>query len=103
MRKKIIKSEKRGFFNVAFRQGRILKRFKEKKRFEEIIKELGGSRSTVYFKIKDPKMKKLSLTFPNFIFQSFDKACLKYCEQIRENKSKMLFIMYVEAGFYESF
>ena len=47
----IIRFRKKGIFKVAFRQGKIFKRFKDLERFREIIKELGVSRSTVYFKL----------------------------------------------------
>ena len=39
-------SQKKGILNVAFRRGKIFKRFKESERFVG----LGVSQSTVYFK-----------------------------------------------------
>ena len=36
----IIKTKKKGIINVAFHQGQIFKRFKEKKKFAKLVSEL---------------------------------------------------------------
>ena len=48
--KKIVKSKKKGSLNVAFRPGKIFKIFKDSARFGDMLKQLGVSYSTVYFK-----------------------------------------------------
>ena len=59
--------------NVAFRQGKIFKKFKESKKFAEMVKELGFNQSTIYFEInlltmlvKYPKLKKSRLSLNLF-------------------------------------
>lgn len=56
---------KKIILNVAFRQGKIFKKFKESKKFVEMVKELGFNQSTIYLEInlltmlvKYPKLKK---------------------------------------------
>ena len=47
----IIKTKKKGIINVAFHQGQIFKRFKEKKKFAKLVNELGIYKTTIIFKI----------------------------------------------------
>ena len=47
----IIGSQKKGILNDAFRQGKIFKSSKDSERFAEMVKELGVSKSTIYFKL----------------------------------------------------
>ena len=47
----IIKTKKKGMINVAFYQGQIFKRFKEKKKFAKLVNELGIYKTTIIFKI----------------------------------------------------
>ena len=46
----IIKTKKKGIINVAFHQGQIFKRFKEKKKFAKLVSELGIHKTTIIFK-----------------------------------------------------
>ena len=46
----IIKTRKKGI-NVAFHQGQIFKRFKEKEKFAKLVSELGIHKTTIIFKI----------------------------------------------------
>ena len=66
---KIIRFKKKGIINIAFRQERIFKWFKDSERFEGTV-ELNVSCWTVYFKLnplelfeKYPKLKKSTLTW----------------------------------------
>ena len=43
----IIKTKKKGIINVAFHQGQIFKRFKEKEKFTKLISELGIHKTTI--------------------------------------------------------
>ena len=47
----IIKMKKKGIINVAFHQGQIFKRFKEKEKFAKLVSELGIHKTTIIFKI----------------------------------------------------
>ena len=42
-----IKTKKKGIINVAFYQGQIFKRFKEKKKFAKLVSELGIHKTTI--------------------------------------------------------
>ena len=43
--------KKKGIINVAFHQGQIFKRFKEKEKFAKLVNELGIHKTTIIFKI----------------------------------------------------
>ena len=47
----IIKTKKKGITNVAFYQGQIFKRFKEKEKFAKLVSELEIRKTTTLFKI----------------------------------------------------
>ena len=47
----IIKTKKKGTINVAFRQGQIFKRFKEKEKFAKLVNELGIHKTTIILKL----------------------------------------------------
>ena len=47
----ITKTKKKGIINVAFHQGQIFKRFKEKEKFAKLVSELGIHKTTIIFKI----------------------------------------------------
>ena len=46
----IIKTKKKGIINVAFHQGQIFKRFKEKEKFSKLASEFGIHKTTIIFK-----------------------------------------------------
>ena len=56
--KDIIKTKKKGIINVAFHQGQIFKRFKEKEKFAKLVSELGTHKTTIILKINVFKMSK---------------------------------------------
>ena len=45
----ITKTKKKGIINVAFYQGQIFKRFKEKEKFAKLVSELGIHKTTIIF------------------------------------------------------
>ena len=64
----IIKTKKKGIINVAYHQGQVFKRFKEKEKFAKLVSELGIHKTTIIFKInvfklckKYPKLLKSSM------------------------------------------
>ena len=64
----IIKTKKNGIINVAYHQGQVFKKFKEKKKFTEIVAELVIHRNAIIFRIsvfklcqKYPKLLKSSI------------------------------------------
>ena len=63
----IIKTKNKGIMNVAYHQGQVFKRFKEKEKFTKLVSELGIHKTTNIFKInvfklcnKYPKLLKVS-------------------------------------------
>ena len=46
----IIKTKKKGIINVAYHQGQVFKRFKEKEKFAKLVRELGIHKTTIIFK-----------------------------------------------------
>ena len=64
----IIKTKNKGIINVAYHQGQVFKRFKEKEKFAKLVSELGIHKTTIIFKInvfklckKHPKLLKSSI------------------------------------------
>ena len=49
--KDIIKTKKKGIINVAYHQGKVFKRFKEKEKFVGFVSELRIHKTTIIFKI----------------------------------------------------
>ena len=47
----LLKQKKKGMINIAFYQGQIFKRFKEKEKFAKLVSELGIHKTTIIFKI----------------------------------------------------
>ena len=54
----IIETKKKGIINVAFYQGEIFKRFKEKEKFAKLVSELEIHKTTIIFKINAFKLRK---------------------------------------------
>ena len=64
----IIKTKNKGIVNVAYHQGQVFKRFKEKEKFAKLVSELGIHKTTIIFRInilklckKHPKLLKSSI------------------------------------------
>ena len=47
----IIKTKNKGIINVAYHQGQVFKRFKEKEKFAKLVGELGIHKTTINLKI----------------------------------------------------
>ena len=47
----IIKIKKKGIISIAYYQGKIFKRFKEKEKFIKLVSQLGIHKNTIIFKI----------------------------------------------------
>ena len=45
----IIKTKRKGIINVAYHQGQVFKRFKEKEKFAKLVSELGFHKTTIIF------------------------------------------------------
>ena len=47
----IIKTKKKGIISIAYYQGKVFKRFKEKEKLNKLVSQLGIHKSTIIFKI----------------------------------------------------
>ena len=82
----IIKTKKKGIINVAYYQGQVFKKFKEKKKFTELVTELGIHRNTIIFRInvfklckKHPKLLKSSIGLG--FFKNYHKDIKAICKE----------------------
>ena len=69
-----IKTKKKGIINVAFYQGQNFKRFKEKKKFANIVSELGIHKTTIICKIN---VLKLCEKYSKLLKSSIELGCFK--------------------------
>ena len=85
----IIKTKKKGIINVAFHQGQIFKRFKEKEKFAKLGSELGIHKTGINLKIN---VFKLCKTYPKLLKSStgvgFFKNYHKDIKAISEENEK---------------
>ena len=82
----IIKMKNKGIINVAYHQGQVFKRFKEKEKFAKLVSELGIHKTTIIFKInvfklckKYPKLLKSSIGLG--FFKNYHKDIKAICEE----------------------
>ena len=54
----IIKMKNKRIINVAYHQGQVFRRFKEKEKFTELVDELGIHKNTIIFEINVFKLRK---------------------------------------------
>ena len=84
--KGIIKRKKKGIISVAYHQGQVYKRFKEKEKFAKLASELEIHKTTIIFKInvfklckKYPKPLKSSMGLG--LFKNYHKEIKAICEE----------------------
>ena len=82
----IIKMKNKGIINVAYHQGQVFKRFKEKEKFAKLVSELGIHKTTIIFRInvfklckKYPKLLKSSIGLG--FFKNYHKDIKAICEE----------------------
>ena len=82
----IIKTKKKGIINVAYHQGKVFKRFKEKEKFATLVSELRIHKTTIIFKVnvfklceKYPKLLKSSIGLG--FFKNYHKDIKAICEE----------------------
>ena len=83
----IIKTKKKGIINVAYHQGQVFKRFKEKEKFAKLVSELGIHKTTIIFKINVFKLckkyrKLLTSSIGLGFFKDYHKDIKAICEEI---------------------
>ena len=82
----IIKTKRKWIINVAYHQGQVFKRFKEKEKFAKLVSELGIHKTTIIFRInvfklckKYPKLLKSSIGLG--FFKNYHKDIKAICEE----------------------
>ena len=90
----IIKTKNKGIINVAYHQGQVFKRFKEKEKFAKLVSELGIHKTTIIFRInifklckKHPKL--LTSSIGLGFFKNYHKNIKAICE---ENEKRFLML-----------
>ena len=86
----IIKMKNKGIINVAYHQGQVFKRFKEKEKFTKLVDELGIHKNTIIFKInvfklckKHPKLLKSSIRLG--FFKNHHNDIKAICEEYQKD------------------
>ena len=85
----IIETKKKGIINVAFYQGQIFKRFKEKEKFAKLVNELGIHKTTIVYKINVFKLcekyrKLLKSSIGLGFFKNYHKDIKAICKENEE-------------------
>ena len=70
----IIKTKKKGIISIAYYQGKVFKRFKEKEKFIKLASQLGIHKNTIIFKIN---VFKLCKKYPKLLKSSIGLGFLK--------------------------
>ena len=70
----IIKTKKKGIIRIAYYQGKVFKRFKEKENFVKLVSQLGTHKNTIIFKIN---VFKLCERYPKLLRSSIGLGFLK--------------------------
>ena len=80
----------KGIINVAYHQGQVFRRFKEKEKFTELVDELGIHKNTIIFEInvfklrkKHPKLLKSSIGL------GFLRIIIRTLKQFAKNMKKI--------------
>ena len=80
----------KGIINVAYHQGQVFKRFKEKEKFTKLVTELGIHKNTIIFRInvfklckKHPKLLKSSIGLG--FFKNYHKDIKAICEEYEKD------------------
>ena len=86
----IIKMKNKGIINVAYHQGQVFKRFKEKEKFAKLVSELGIHKNTIIFRInvfklcrKHPKLLKSSIGLG--FFKNYHKDIKAICKEYEKD------------------
>ena len=83
----IIKTKNKGIINVAYHQGQVFKRFKEKEKFAKLVSELGIHKTTIIFKINVFKLceKYIKSSIGLRFFKNYHKDINAFCKENEED------------------
>ena len=82
----IIKTKNKGIINVAYHQGQVFKRFKEKEKFAKLVGELGIHKTTITIRINVFKLCKKYSKLSKFpigmgFFKNYHKDIKAICKE----------------------
>ena len=86
----IIKTKEKGIINIAYYQGNVFKRFKEKEKFIKFVSQFGIHKNTIIFKIN---VSKLCESYPKLFrssiglgfFKNYRKDIKAVCKENEED------------------
>ena len=90
-----IRTKKKGIISIAYHQGKIFKRFREKEKFMELVSEFKTHKSMIIFKInifklidKHPKLMKSSATlgFLKNYYKNINQICQENSYEFKQVK-----------------
>ena len=86
----IIKMKNKGIINVAYHQGQVFKRFKEKEKFTKLVSELEIQKDTIIFKINVSKLckryaKLLKSSIGLGFFKNYHKDIKAICKEYEKD------------------
>ena len=85
----ILKTKRKGIISVAYYQGKVFSRFREKEKFVKLVADFGVHKGTIIFKInvfklldKYPKLKgsSVTLSFLENYFKDIKEICKRSSE-----------------------
>ena len=83
----IIKTKRKGIINVAYHQGHVFKRFKEKEKFAKLVSKLGIHKTSIILKIN---VFKLCKKYPKLLTSSIGLGFFKdYHKDIKQFARKI--------------
>ena len=82
----IIKTKTKGIINVAYHQGQVFKKFKEKEKFAKLVSELGIHKTTIICRINAFKLckkypKLLTFSIGLGFFKDYHKDIKAFCDE----------------------
>ena len=77
---KIIKTKKKGIISIAYQQGKVFKKVKEKEKFIKLVSQLGIHKNAIIFKIN---VFKLCERYPKLLVSSIGLGFFKNYKDIK--------------------
>ena len=82
----IIRTKKKGIMSIAYYQGKVFKRFKDKERFIKLVNEFKVHKSTIIFKINifkfiEKYLKLMKSSIGLGLFKKYYKDIKQICEE----------------------
>ena len=88
----IIRTKKKGIISIAYHQGNVFKKFKDKEKFITLVSRLGIHKNTIIFKINvfklcERHLKLLKSSVGLGVFKNYHKDIKQICEEYEQEFS----------------